>query len=94
VTSYLTRVRDTPTELPSSDSAGWYQRGMSSCPDCGLGADHCHGTLVVHIDRTVECTDAACELADLLRHLFIVECIDVLGGCCVAKEAAELAAAS
>ena len=67
---------------------------MSSCPDCGLGVDHCHGTLIVHTDRTAECTDAACELADLLRHLFIADCIAVLGGCCVANEAAELAAAS
>lgn len=94
MTSDPARVRDTPTELPSSDGASWYQRGMSSCPDCGLGADHCHGTLVVHTDRTVECTNAACELADPLRHLFIVDCIDVLGGCCVANETAKLAAAS
>jgi hypothetical protein len=67
---------------------------MSSCPDCGLRVDHCHGTLVVHSDRTVECTDAACELPDLLRHEFVIDCLAVMGGCCTADEPVELAAAS
>ena len=67
---------------------------MRGCPDCGLHVDHCHGTLVVHSDRSLECTDAACELPDLLRHLFIIDCRAVLGGCCLAEEPAELAAAS
>ena len=56
--------------------------GMSSCSDCDLGVDHCHGTLVVHDDRTVDCTDAACNFVDLLRHAFIVDCFAVRGGCC------------
>jgi hypothetical protein len=67
---------------------------MSSCADCGLRVDHCHGTLVVHSDRTVECTDAACELPDLLRHELVVDCLAVLGGCCMTDEPVELAAAS
>jgi hypothetical protein len=67
---------------------------MSSCPDCGLRVDHCHGTLVVHSDRTMECTDAACELPDLLRHEFVVDCQAVMGGCCMTDEPVELAAAS
>ncbi len=69
--------------------------GMSSCSDCGLKVDHCHGTLVVHDDRTVDCTDAACELPDLLRHAFIVDCSAVLGGgCCLVEEPADFAVAS
>ena len=68
--------------------------GMSGCSDCGLEVDHCHGTLVVHDDRTVDCTEAACELPDLLRHAFIVDCLAVLGGCCLAEESAEFAFAS
>ena len=67
---------------------------MSSCPDCGLHVDHCHGTLVVHFDRAIECTDAACDLPDLLRHAFVVDCMAVLGGCCMTQEPVELAAAS
>ena len=67
---------------------------MSSCLDCGLHVDHCHGTLVVHFDRDIECTDAACDLPDLLRHAFVVDCLAVLGGCCMTQEPEELAAAS
>jgi hypothetical protein len=46
--------------------------------------DHCHGTLIVHHDRSVECTDPGCELPDMLRHAFIVDCI-ALGGCCTTE---------
>jgi hypothetical protein len=81
---------------------------MSSCQDCDqqidhrgidhlgidLGIDHCHGTLVVHSDRTAECTDAACELADPLRHALIIDCAAVLGGCCAGEENTDLALAS
>ena len=71
---------------------------MSGCSDCGQDVepyiDHCHGTLVVHRDRTLECTDAACELPELLRHSFIIDCMAVLGGCCAADDAADLQAAS
>jgi hypothetical protein len=65
---------------------------MSSCPDCGLDVDHCHGTLILHTDRTVDCTDAACQLPELLRHDFIIDCIDVVGGCCATEEPEALAA--
>jgi len=67
---------------------------MSSCSDCGLAVDHCHGTLIVHDDRTVDCTDAACDLPDLLRHGFIVDCIAVRGGCCGSDELIDWAEAS
>jgi hypothetical protein len=58
---------------------------MSSCSDCRFGVDHCHGTLIVHRERTVECTDADCELGDLLRHAFILDCTALLGGCCAVE---------
>ena len=67
---------------------------MSRCPDCGLDLDHCHGTLVVHGDRTFECTNAACELPDLLRHAFVIDCVAVSGGCCAGDGLADLAIAS
>jgi hypothetical protein len=71
---------------------------MSSCPDCGRDVDpyvdHCHGTLVVHRDRTLECTNAGCDLPELLRHEFIIDCMVVLGGCCAADDVAGLPAAS
>ena len=55
--------------------------------------DHCHGTLIVHRDRSVECTDPGCELPDLLRHAFIVDCI-ALGGCCTIEAFEDFATAS
>lgn len=67
---------------------------MSTCPDCGLDLDHCHGTLVIHHDRTRECTDAACELPDLLMHAFVIDCRSVSGGCCTADGTTELSLAS
>ena len=67
---------------------------MSSCPECGLNVDHCHGTLVVHSDRSLDCTDATCDLPDLLRHAFVVDCEAVLGGCCADDQPVEFAAAS
>ena len=67
---------------------------MSSCLDCDRDVDHCHGTLVMHSDRTVECTNAACELGDLLRHVFVIDCAAVPGGCCESDEVADLAVAS
>ena len=67
---------------------------MSRCPDCGLNLDHCHGTLVVHGDRTAECTNPTCELPDLLRHAFVIDCLAVSGGCCASGESVELAFAS
>jgi hypothetical protein len=97
--------------MPNFTVPGWYDSGMSSCPECGLDSedldasdldasyightyiDHCHGTLIVHRDRAVECTDACCELPDLLRHAFIVDCI-ALGGCCRDEETLDFAAAS
>jgi hypothetical protein len=67
---------------------------MSTCLECGLDIDHCHGTLIMHSDRMAECTQPGCELADLLRHALIIDCAAVMGGCCVIEEAVELAAAS
>jgi hypothetical protein len=93
-TKFRTRASNTPDAIRHSGASNWYNNGMSSCQDCSLDVDHCHGTLVVHSDRALECTDAACELPDLLRHSFVVDCVAVLGGCCVAEEPGELAAAS
>ena len=67
---------------------------MNSSPDFDRGVEVCHGTLVVHADRTLECTDADCDFPDLLSHAFVIDCGSVLGGCCIPEEPAGLAAAS
>jgi hypothetical protein len=87
-------LRDTPPQCRILAPPAGTNYGMSSCSDCGLEVDHCHGTLVVHEDSTVDCTDVMCELPDLLRHAFIVDCVAVLGGCCVTEEAVDFAVAS
>ena len=80
--------------IPHSDVDWWYDGPMSSCPDCGLELDHCHGTLVVHRDRSMDCTDPGCVLPELLRHDLIIDCMAVIGGCCGAEEAADIPRAS
>ena len=100
------KLPDTRSTMPNSGVSGWYYSGMSSCPECGLNSsepansdlepiylDHCHGTLIVHRDHSVECTDQSCELSDLLRHAFVVDCF-ALGGCCRDQETLDFAAAS
>ncbi|WP_369801744.1 hypothetical protein [Nocardia sp. BMG51109] len=54
---------------------------MRVCSSCDSALDHCHGTLIVHTDRSVECTDPDCHDADQSRHTFVVDCFDVAGGC-------------
>lgn len=56
------------------------------CISCQTGSDHCHGTLIVHVDgmfgrNKIECTQEDCVDRLLARHGFIVDCVDLAGGC-------------
>lgn len=56
------------------------------CTSCDSALDHCHGTLIVHTDWSVDCTNtdissSGCYDGDRSRHSFIVDCSDVAGGC-------------
>ncbi|MFF0489421.1 hypothetical protein ACWDSJ_05270 [Nocardia sp. NPDC003482] len=51
------------------------------CLSCDAALDHCHGTLIVHSDRSVECTEPDCSDHDHTRHAFVVDCFDLAGGC-------------
>ena len=51
------------------------------CVNCTRGLDHCHGTLIVHTTEFAECTEPTCEDLDSSRHLAIVDCSAVDGGC-------------
>ncbi|MFI9383797.1 hypothetical protein [Kutzneria sp. NPDC052558] len=51
------------------------------CGNCTRGLDHCHGTLIVHTTEFTECTEPMCEDLDEVRHLAIVDCSAVDGGC-------------
>jgi hypothetical protein len=44
--------------------------------------DHCEGTLVVHVEGGLaECTEPDCVDFDQLRHLLLVDCTALSGGC-------------
>lgn len=47
------------------------------------GLDLCPGTLVVHVDAGfgAECTEPECADLDQLRHVLIVDCTALSGGC-------------
>jgi hypothetical protein len=67
---------------------------MSTCTGCESGLDHCHGTLLVHGDGARDCTDGECALDDPLRHALVVDCFNVVGGCCAEPEKQDFAQAS
>jgi hypothetical protein len=64
---------------------------MDSC-SCAHGLDHCHGTLIVHDNGDLECTDVCADL-DEVRHDTHIACTEVVGGCTCAHTG-ELARAS
>jgi hypothetical protein len=43
-----------------------------TCPGCTHWLDHCHGTLVMHADGAVECTDPACTGTRSERHYLLL----------------------
>ncbi len=51
------------------------------CPDCAAGLDHCHGTLVLHSDGSVECTDLTCVVHDAERHVLVIRCTEIGPDC-------------
>ena len=63
------------------------QPGGSACVECVADTDHCHGTLVRHADRSVECTDVDCWEMGGDRHGFVINCRDLSGGCRCADKA-------
>lgn len=51
------------------------------CIDCVSENDHCHGTLIVHLDHVLECTEDGCVVLDSARHDLLLTC-DRLGSAC------------
>ncbi len=53
--------------------------GMSTtCQECGVEHEHCHGTVILHIGRRPECTEADCITPEAL-HGYTIDCFAV--GC-------------
>lgn len=53
----------------------------AECRACHVELDHCHGTLLIHPDGDVECTDPVCVDPDPVRHEFQIDCQAIAGGC-------------
>nr|WP_158891315.1 hypothetical protein [Amycolatopsis anabasis] len=65
------------------------------CIHCTRGIDHCHGTLILHADEQVECSDLSCGDLAVVRHDLVIECHTFAGGCgCVVEETVYFAQAS
>jgi hypothetical protein len=48
-----------------------------TCVECEQDLEHCHGTAIVHFDRSGDCAeDPSCRLA-VEQHLFVVSCAEV-----------------
>ncbi|MFX0580214.1 hypothetical protein [Nocardia nepalensis] len=62
-----------------------------TCLSCESAIDHCHGTLIVHLGRPTECTDADCIDFDHARHDFVVDCADLAGGCACTSDITRVA---
>ncbi|RSM82088.1 hypothetical protein DL991_06325 [Amycolatopsis sp. WAC 01375] len=61
------------------------------CAFCSGGLDHCHGTLVVHLDGGfTECGEDGCVDHDFARHTLTIDCFDVDDGCTCAEVEARL----
>lgn len=51
------------------------------CRDCVRELSHCHGSLIVHRDGALECTEADCVQVHFAVHELVLECAQ-LGDCC------------
>jgi hypothetical protein len=53
----------------------------TGCDDCRAGLAHCHGTLVVHADGTLECDGVEVCGAEEALHEWWVPCTELVCGC-------------
>jgi hypothetical protein len=53
----------------------------SDCRECRAGVEHCHGTIIDHPGRRLECTELDCDHPDGVAHAFHIDC-DVVGCRC------------
>lgn len=68
-------------------SSGGGYRMNELCADCANELDHCHGTLIIHREGIIECTEDGCVVLDTVRHDLIIDCESVTGVCGCAEPA-------
>ncbi|WAL67182.1 hypothetical protein ORV05_05165 [Amycolatopsis cynarae] len=64
------------------------------CAGCSSDLDHCHGTVILHEDGSVECTEPDCRDLDEARHTLRITCTEIEGGCACTAAVEEFARAS
>jgi len=65
------------------------------CVQCANDLDHCHGTLVLHMDGLTECSDHRCDDLHPVRHTLTLVCEAALEYCfCTGAEPEQLRRAS
>ena len=52
----------------------------TDCRDCTSETDHCHETLIVHVDQTIECSGGTC-VATTVAHLHLIPCSELSPAC-------------
>ena len=58
------------------------------CRCCRDGLEHCHGTVIIHLERRAECTEDDCVDPERIEHTLRIDC-DAVG--CRCTEATALA---
>lgn len=54
---------------------------MIACRDCAEAVEHCHATVLIHEDGTLECTsEGPCRLP-LEAHAMVTACSQILPAC-------------
>ena len=51
------------------------------CRACSSEVDHCHGTVVIHADGSVDCTEVRCVDVSETRHSYVLACSIALREC-------------
>lgn len=52
----------------------------TACHDCAGDTEHCHDTLIVHVDQTIECSAGDC-VKTTIAHLHYIPCTDLTPPC-------------
>ena len=54
---------------------------IEACVECHQDLEHCHGTAIVHVDGTADCSDDPDCRAGAELHLFLLSCHEVECSC-------------
>jgi hypothetical protein len=66
---------------------------MNECRECRAGVEHCHGTVIHHALRHLECTEDDCVTAEVM-HALRIDCEAIGCGCAQPMGSADWRASS